>query len=251
MKKMLSVVSLLCFSAALLAAQESVKPKAKLVRSPFVGGDFLHVIEESALDLKEYANGPADMVAIRVCSKEPLAVALSTATASPFIMLDYLEHYGFSRDRILFLRAEDCLVNNPAIAVTEFWAIPKGATPPSSAESIKSSQARLEVVRTEDTIKSGKTYRAALRQLIAKLLAKPEAAGVVVGSSNENPSPTLAKNLRVARKALKQSGLSGDRYFVRLTPPNGVASAHPSDPEPKYPDLFVVEIAKAGDNARR
>jgi hypothetical protein len=251
MKKAAIVVGIFLSFAILSQGQESRQAQAKLVRSPFAGGDFLHVIQEAALDLKEYASEPGDTVAVRVCSKEPMPVALSTATANPFIMLEYLEHYGFSRERILFLRAEDCLGNNSAIAVTEFWAIPKGAAPPPSVESIKSSQARLEVVRTEDTIKSLKSYRAALRQLIAKLRAKPEAAGVVVGSYNENPSPTLDKNLRVARRVWEQSGLSGDRYFVRLIPPSGLRSDDPSEREPKYPDLFVVEVAKAKDAARR
>ncbi len=169
MKKIVSVVCLLFFSGALLVAQETVKPKARLVRPAFTGGDFLHVIEEAAIDIKEYAGGPGGAAAVRVCTKEPLPVALTTATANPFIMIDYLEHYGFSREHILFLRAEDCSGKNPAIVMTEFWAIPKGATPPPSVESIRSSQARLEVVRTEDTIKSARDYRAALRQLYPDL----------------------------------------------------------------------------------
>jgi hypothetical protein len=177
------------------------------------------------------------------------AVALSTAAASPFVLLEYLEHYGFSREHILLLRSEDCLGANPAIAVTEFWAIPKGATPPPSVESTRSNEARLEVVRTEDTIKSGKTYRAALRQLIVKLRAKPEAVGVVVDSYYENPSPILEKNLHLARRVMEQSGLSAGRYFVRLMPRSGVRSDHPSEPETKYPNLFVVE-APSGSTTR-
>ncbi len=248
MKKAAVVLtSLLCF-AILSQGQESKQPEAKLVRSPFIGGDVMHVIQEAALDLKGYASGSDDMVAIRVCTKEPLAVALSIATASPFIMLEYLEHYGFSRERVLLLRSEDCLGNNPTIAVTEFWAIPTGAAPPSSVESIRSSQAQLEVVRTEDTIKSAKGYRAALQQLTAKLRARPEAAGVVVGTYYEHPSPALEQNLRKAQRVLKQNGLPEDRFYVRATPLLGEQA---EEPKSKYPSLFVVEVAKAKDSARR
>src|SRR5438067_273686 len=137
MKKILVIVIVLFVCSVTSVSQKSGPPKAKLIRSAFTGGDFLHVIEEAALDLKEYASEPGDMAAVRVCSKEPLPLALTIATASPFIMVEYLEHYGLSRERILFLRAEDCSGNNPEIAVTEFWAIPKGATPPTSVESIK------------------------------------------------------------------------------------------------------------------
>lgn len=249
MRKAAVVLGLLLCFATLSQGQESKQPEAKLVRSPFAGGDVVHVIQEAALDLKEYASGSGDMVAIRLCSKEPMPVALSTAAASPFIMLEYLEHYGFSQERVLLLRSEDCLGDNSAIAVTEFWAVPKGATPPPSVESIKSSQARLEVVRTEDTIKNAKGYRAALQQLIAKLRAKPEAAGVVVGTYYENPSPALEQNLRKAQKVLEQNGLSANRFYVRVQPLLGERAD--DEPQPKYPSLFVVEVAKAKDSARK
>jgi hypothetical protein len=250
MKKILTSVLafFVCFTISL--CQEGGPPRAKQVRSAFIGGDVLHVIQEAALDLKEYAGGSGDIAAIRVCSKEALPVALTTATASPFIMLQYLEHYGFSRERILFLRAEDCLDNNPAIAATEFWAVPKGAAPPPSVESIKSSQAGLEIVRTGDTIKSGNDYQVALRQLIARLRAKPEAVGVVVGSYNEKPGPLLQENLNGARRALERSKLSADRYFVCLTAPSG-RSEDPSELEPEYPDLFIVEVSNARDSVLR
>jgi len=249
MRKAVVVLGLFLYFTTLSLGQESKQPEAKLVRSPFAGGDVIHVIQEAALDLKEYASGADDMVAVRVCSKEPLPVALSIAAASPFIMLEYLEHYGFSRERVLLLRSESCLGDNSAIAMTEFWAIPKGAVPPPSVESIKSSQAQLEVVRTEDTIKSAKGYGAALQKLIAKLRAKPESTGVVVGSYYEKPSLALERSLRKAQRALEQNGLSADRFYVRATPLLGERADN--DPEPKYPSLFVVEVAKAKDSARK
>lgn len=246
MRKTAAVLALfLCF-ITLSAGQESKQPEAKLVRNPFAGGDVLHVIQEAALDLKEYASGTGDMIAIRVCSKEPMPVALSIASASPFIMLEYLEHYGFSRERILFLRSEDCIGDNLAIAVTEFWAIPKGAAPPPSVESINSSRVKLEVVRTEDTIKNARGYRVALQELSTKLRAKPKATGVVVGSYYGQLSPILDQNLQKAQRVLEQNGVSSDRFYVRATPLLGERG---DDPEPKYPSMFVVEVAR--DSARR
>jgi hypothetical protein len=226
--------------------QDVRQAEAKLVRSPFAGGDALHVIQEAALDLKEYASGAEDRVAVRVCSREPMPVALSTAAASPFILREYLEHYGFLPERILFLRSEDCLANNSRIAVTEFWAIPKGADVPRSVESIRSSQARLEVVRTEDTIKSAADYNAALRELIAKSSAKPEASVVIVGAYYKQPSSALKKNLHKAKRLLEKHGVPPNRVYVRAAPSSGIREG--DEPEPKYPNLFVVEIS---DSARR
>lgn len=246
-KTTIILLGLLVCSSAVLWGQESRQREARLVRSPFAGGDALHVIQEAALDLKEYASGANDTVAIRVCSREPMPVALSIATANPFIMLEYLEHYGFSRERVLLLRSEDCLSENPAIAVTEFWAIPRGAAPPPSVESLRSSQVQLEVVRTEDRIESAENYNAALQQLITKLRAKPEAIGVVIGFYNERPTSALEQNLREARRVLGQNGLSATRFFIRATPLSGVSED--GEPEPSYPSVFVIEVTR--DCARR
>lgn len=232
-----------CFSSSSWG-QENRTPQARLVRSPFAGGDVLHAIQEAALDLKEYASGVDNTIAIRVCSREPMPVALSIAAANPFIMLEYLEHYGFQRERVLLLRAEDCLSDNPAVAVTEFWAIPRGAAPPPSVESITSNQARLEVIRTEDRIESVEDYFVALRQLIVRLRAGPKATGVIVGIYHEQPSSALLESLQQAQRLLRQSGLSPTRFYVRAIASSRVRQH--SEPEPRYPSIFIVEIERRG-----
>ena len=148
MKKILTVVSLLLSIVSLSMGQDSAK--AKMVRAPFFGGDALHAIQEVALDFKEHATDPADRVAVRLCSKNKLRRALRQATASPFVLQEYLEHHGFNARRILFLRSEDCLAaGDPSIVVTEFWVIPKGAAPPTSVESITAEEAAVYKSRTQ------------------------------------------------------------------------------------------------------
>lgn len=234
----------LCF-AALSPGQGGMGPEAKLVRPPFIGGDVSHAIEEAALDLKGQASGTNDAVAIRLCSKGPMPVALATATASPFVLLEYLERYGFTRERVLFLRSEDCLSNDPSVTVTEFWALPRGASPPPSADGVKASRTLIEVVRTGDMIKSATDYDTALRELAAKLHAKSEATGVIVGAYYEQTSRALQKNLRHARRILRQNGVPAGRFYVRAAPDPGVHEH--GELEPSYPNLFVVEIGRDGD----
>src|SRR5688572_12483437 len=140
MKKTLAVVTLL-LSIVHSSMGQGIE-KARMVRPPFVGGDALHAIQEVALDFKAHATDPGDRVAVRVCSKNKMRRALLQATASPFVLQEYLEHYGFNARRILFLRSEDCrAAGDPSIVVTEFWVIPNGAAPPASVESITAEEA--------------------------------------------------------------------------------------------------------------
>jgi hypothetical protein len=91
---------------------------------------------------------------------------------------------------------------------------------------------------------SARSYQAALQKLSAKLRANPGAVGVVVGYYYKQPSLMMKRRLRGVQKMLERSGLSPERYFVRLAPWTGEQAIDPSDPEPKYPRLFVMEIAK-------
>ena len=141
MKTTLALATLLLSIVSLSIEQSSQKAKAKMMRTPFAGGDALHAIQEVALDFKEHATDPGDRVAVRVCSKKKMREALLQAAASPFVLQEHLEHYGFNARRILFLRSEDCLARNASIVVTEFWLIPNGAAPPPSVESITAEEA--------------------------------------------------------------------------------------------------------------
>src|SRR6185369_14427076 len=49
-------------------------------------------------------------IAVRVCSKEPIPFALATAGADPFHIAELLTGgYGYTADRVIFLRSENCL----------------------------------------------------------------------------------------------------------------------------------------------
>jgi hypothetical protein len=61
MKKIAIVVGIF-LSAILSQGQDSGQAESKLVRSPFTGGDALHVIQEAALDLKEYASETRELM---------------------------------------------------------------------------------------------------------------------------------------------------------------------------------------------
>jgi hypothetical protein len=237
------MLGLLLTFSNMLMYQEKHPPEARLIRT-FYKGDFLHANNEAALDLRAWAGGPDDRIAVRICSKEPMPVAVAVASGRPFLLVSNLTNHGYSQERILFLRSDSCLGNDPAIAVTEFWAIPKGASLPPSTESIKSSQIKAESLMNERS-KNNKSYTIALQKLITLLRAKPEASGVVVGYYNKSPSLVLKRKLQKARSFLKNSRLPGKRYFVRSLPWTG--NVDPVDPEPDFPDVIVVEVKKTAN----
>jgi len=242
-------LGLLPFSA-LLPRQVGNRPEAKLVHR-YERRCGYSCAQELAIDLGGvYGKNPSDTVAVRFCSKEPLPVALSTSAADYAYVITILQgSYGYTPERILFLRAEDCIGSEKTGVATEFWAIPNGAALPASVELIRSSQARIDPLGMKGLVGSARSYRAALQKLPTKLLAKPGAVGVVVGYYYKQPSLMMKRRLREVQKMLERSGLPPERYFVRLAPWTGEQAIDPSDPEPKYPRVFVIEIAK--DSARR
>jgi hypothetical protein len=237
------MLGLLLFSGTSLTRQASVHPEAKLVRR-YEERCGYSCAQELAIDLGGvYGKNLDDTVAVRFCSKDPLPVALSTSAAAYRNVISILEgSYGYMPERVLFLRSEECLGSNRAIATTEFWVISNGATLPPSVESMKSSQVRIEPLGMDGLIGRMRSYKAALQMLPTILRANPKAVGVVVGYYYKQPSLVLKRRLREVQKILKQSKLSQDRYYVRLAPWTGEQAVDPPNPEPKYPSVFVVNI---------
>jgi hypothetical protein len=230
--------------------QASVQADAKLIHR-YEKSCGYSCAQELAIDLGGvYGKNPDDTVAVRLCSKEPLPVALSISAAAYGYVISILEgSYRYTPERLLFLRSKDCLGADELIAATEFWVIPKGATLPSSVESMKSSQVRIDSLGMEGLIGNVRTYKVALQKLLAKLRGNPEAVGVVVGYYYKQPSPVMKRRLGEARRMLERSGLPKDRYSIRLSPWTGEQSVDSSEPEPKYPSVFVVELRR--ERARR
>jgi hypothetical protein len=214
-------------------------------------GYSLHSLEDNAAYVVDSA-GRGGRVVVRVCSKERLPFALSMAAADPFVISTILTvDYHLTPERILYVRSEDCLGPEPDVAATELWAIPDGASLPPSVESIRSSQVRSETIGTAATAEGTANYRAAVAELIKKLRVKPEAVGIVLGYYYRRPNTSMQRRLRDVRDLLEQSGLSQDRYRIRLMPWNSERSIDPPEPEPKYPSLFIIVVRRDSTGVRR
>lgn len=211
-----------------------------------------HRIAEDLLTLNLSIGSEARAkVAIRVCSREQLPFALATAGANPFLIADRLVNaYAYLPERVLFLRSEDCLpTGRQSELVTEIWAIPEGASLPPQIETLRSDQVRITPLGMARANRGMRDYRAALQKLIQDLRANLSSVGVVFGYFLKHPDASLQRRLREVNRTLARSGLPPERYLVRPRAWDDEVSTYPPDSEPKYPSLFVVEVAKAKDRA--
>jgi len=240
------IIGLFLCPYVFLRAQSSTRSEAKLVHR-YEERCGYSCAQELAIDLGgSFAKESSDTIAIRFCSRESLPVALSTSAAAYSYVITILQDsYGYTPERVLFLRSEACVGSHAGITATEFWAVPKGAALPGSIETTSAKSVRIDSM----TVKSRRGYQAALKKLQDKLLADSQAVGIVVGSYYKTPSPLMKQRLRVAKEILARSKLPRGRYFVRLVSWTGEYS--PGSPEPEYPNLFVVDVAKAKHTPRR
>lgn len=211
-------------------------------------------IGEHLVTLKQSVSTKARAkIVIRVCTREPMAVALATAGADPFLIADRLVNaYAYPPGLVIFLRSQDCRSSENQIEpTTEIWAIPEGVSLPTHTEALRSDQIRRISLGQRPVNRGVRDYRAALQRLVRDLRAEPASVGVVFGYFLERPSPALRRRLDEVTRIFQHSRLPPDRYLVRPMRWNDEVSTYPPDSEPQYPSVFVVEVAKGKDSARR
>ncbi len=252
MRLVLTVCFLLSIPVLLLG-QESNQPKAIASRRLVTRGEMYSPLQEIYLDLEGSAGNPGDMIAMRICSREPLPLAMFLSVVSPIGRGESIAKEGlngrvfFSRDRIMILRSTACPVTHPPYVPLEFWGVPRGAALPSFIESAKLCQVKVDGVDSDDPIISLQAYRASLREILAKVRANPEAVAIVRGEYNVRPSVSMRRALREAETFFGRSGLPRNRYYVRLKPSAYYDPEYNREPEPKYPDVVAVRIAQNCD----
>lgn len=242
----LLIIGLFLCPDIFLRAQSGIRSKAELVHR-YEERCGYSCAQELAIDLGgSSAKDAGGSIAIRFCSRESFPVALATSAAAySYVVTILQDSYGVTQERVLFLRAEDCVGSHAGITATEFWSVPQGAALPGSIETTSAKSVRVDSM----TVKSRRGYQAALKKLEDELLTDSQAVGIVIGSYYKTPSALMKQRLRAAKQTLARSRVPRGRYFVRLAPWTGEYSL--DSPEPKYPSVFVVEVAKAKDSARR
>lgn len=212
------------------------------------GGDLLNLLYKIGLEVQGSFDPKQDTFAIRVCSNEPLRIALPLAAGAPFLTTIKLEKLGVPKSRIYYLRQnKSCALSVNGFALTEYWWVPQGAEFPEhvearSADNLVGTQFthrggvekgdRTEVGETEWL--TPKSYAAILEQVVALLKEHKNAITVIEAPYRRSSSSELKKRLAETESYLKRNGISSYRIQTKRMPWGF------QDPRDQYPNLFVV-----------
>jgi len=216
---------------------------ARLIKRYEYGASQNRIVEDVLEIRLEPEESKRQLVAIRVCSKQSLPVALFEAAIDPFETAEYLRsYYAYVPDRIFFLRSEDCLSSNDSgTEAAEIWIASKKDALPQSVESYRLDQLKRVSLGPERPNRGSREYKSALRTLIKRLRNDQGLLGIIVGYYLEHPDPQLKQRMRDIENRLKQSGLPYGRYYTVLSRWHKGDSSY-TNSEPRYPDVFIIKI---------
>jgi hypothetical protein len=218
------------------------------------GGDVLNGIYKLGLELGPTFRPGGDAVAIRVCSADPMPVALAAAKGDPFQTTLKLSKVGIPKASMYYLRQErNCPLVRDNYARTEYWLVPADAGLPEFAEARRASAlsgyqlTRADYLLPEEVLEvsekgldklTPQSYSAVLER-VAGLLRDNKSAVVVlqVPYYRSTPTPELTRRVAATRAFLSGRQVAAHRIYVKR-----IYAADRATPEDKalYPDITVV-----------
>ncbi len=235
--------------SALPAAGQTDQLAKSSLEARYESGASYYQLTEDAFRIAGLKSSDRDVIAVRVCSSEPLLLAMAKGLPTPFTIADaFVNRYAYVPEKVYFIRSEDCLSSkSSSTPAVEVWAVPKGAALPPRIETLKFNQIRVVSLGKIPANRGARDYIAAVRKLVDGLKETPESIGVVVGYYLERPSRMLRRRLKEASALLQHSSVPPNRYMVRQQAWYDEVSVNPPDTEPQYPDVFLVEMTGAGN----
>ena len=248
------ILILLLFTLAFGNPTTSDPPKARML-SAFgnESEDLLNLLYKIGLEVDAGFDRREDTFAIRVCSNEPLRLALPMAAGDPFLAAIKVEKLGVPKSRIYYLRYnKNCVIPRGGFALTEYWVVPRGAEFPEhlearSAASLLGTQFtnwgqiekgdRHEVDNDIQTL-TPQSYAAILDKVVALLKENKNAIAVFeVRYYAHSSSPELRKRLAETESYVKRNGISSYRIHTKRFRWGPKSYDRQSD---AYPNVFVV-----------
>jgi hypothetical protein len=243
---------LIMWCTVVVGQTEKDKPSL-LARLDPRGEDVLNEIYKLGLVVKSDFDLKEDTIAVRVCSDDPLPVALSMAKGLPFVTTVKLEKLGIPKSRIYYLRqSRGCRLWPNNYALTEYWLIPRNAEFPEFDQAVGASCLSGYQLTNADSLTkeewfevdtleqvTPQSYALVLDKVLKQLKQNKSAVTIVrVPYYRLSPTVELKTRLRQTLHYLKVNGISNHRVYVRRIYSGSRPPFH-SD-EPKYPDIFLV-----------
>lgn len=199
-------------------------------------------------------NPNESFLVLRVCSNDPMLVALSMSKSEPFLTTSMLEKHGIPKSSVIYLRQnKTCKPLLKNYASTDFWIVPKSAELPEFIEARKASNisgnqlTRAGFLQEEKLVKaisSGmvsltpQSYKAVIEKIVDFLESSKSAVVVIrVPFYRFSSAVELNRNVRETQRYLRGRGIAQHRIYVKKI--YSGSSFAPED-EPKYPDVLVV-----------
>lgn len=245
-------VLLIVWCAMAVGQTEKDKPRL-LARLDARGEDVLNEIYKLGLVVEASFDFKEDAIAVRVCSDDPLPVALSMARGLPFVTTVKLEKLGIPKSRIYYLRqSRGCRMWPNNYALTEYWLIPSNAEFPEFDEAARASSISGYQLTNADSLTKGEwfegdtlgqvtpqSYKLVLDKVLKHLKQNKSAVAIIrVPYYRLSPTVDLKTRRRQTLDYLKVNGIASHRVYVRRIY-SGSRPPFRSD-EPKYPDIFLV-----------
>jgi hypothetical protein len=235
-------------AASMLAGAQSARKRAELLTSIGASGeDVLNTLEDLVFSVQANPDFQQRLIAVRVCSNEPFAVALALGKGLPFAATVKLEKIGIHKSQIYYLRdTKGCPLSKKNLTYTEYWSVPKDSELPGFIDVALASNVsgftfiRSDAIAEQDPMEvrtsdlqplDPVSFDKVLEDLLVRMRAHRESVAVIATSFSRLPQDRgLNQQTRYAAKYLRDHGINPRRIYVR---PIRAKST-------KYPDITFV-----------
>lgn len=245
MKKCFILICLFVSSIVSGNAQKAPKddnlPKLVSVYQSTYYEDIFERLDTTLLTIGNTINSEKETLAVRVCSNDPLPIALAFAAGKPFYITANVGKYNPNIPDVFFLRQNrNCKIVNNERFVTEYWIVPKNAEFPEfieirKAESIAISElSSYTELETAFVIPGEKSGISNLKNKALQFMKQNRTALILFQTPTlKSTNKTIAKEILQIKRFLTENGIGSNRIFVKQS--SDIASK-----ESKYPLTAVI-----------
>lgn len=228
--------------------QDQKNPKSLLTRvNGIVDLDFVQeeITGPIYLRYNDYKASEKPKVVIRLCTSEPIHLALvKSALFFPSIIENFAS-IGYSGQNLIVLKSKNCASKYESVVTAEVWIIFPNDKMPSYDEKYISSQIDVNVIdRSVAKYIGSSNYIQNTYTLLENLKKDKSAVGLVLGVYRSNPKD-MNKKLSKINKLLKKCGLDNSRYIYRVFRWRQELSPDFLEKGPLYPAFYIVKIHKS------